>query len=224
MQKTLLPSVFTVLLVCCALVITALVIRREFFLDETKTVFIEDEEILTEVVWQAASGFETREQGSLVKQVTIVVFYDYECSFCREIHPTLVAIQAKYPYEVGIIYRHLLIPYHNTAYPAAVAAECSAAQGYFQVYHAELFARQDALAHLNWVQMARRVGVPDLALFQRCLTHAVPADKIKADYRLAEDLGIDEIPTIIVNGKLFTGVLSVAQLDVIVQRELAQKY
>lgn len=42
-------------------------------------------------------------------------------------------------------------------------------------------------------------------------------EKVDGDKRLAESLGITSVPTFIVNKKLFEGLLSVAELDVIVQ-------
>jgi len=70
--------------------------------------------------------------------VQIVVYSDFQCVFaanwCRSCNS-----QAEFPNEVTIVYRHFPLTAHPRAFPAAVAAECAAEQGFFWEYHDKLF-------------------------------------------------------------------------------------
>ena len=217
-MKNTFSSVLTTVLVICAVTITALLVRREFFSPDDLTE--SDPSPVRELdvdAWLQASenGIIL---GSNTAKVKIVEFYDYECSFCREIHPTLEEIRRKYPAEVAIVHRHFPLPFHTTAYPSAIAAECAHSQGWFEVYHKALFEQQGLSASLDWIGLARVVGMPDLPRFRECVEQRVPSEKIDDDLRLGESLAITAIPTLIVERKLFQGVLTTAELDEIVQR------
>ena len=56
--------------------------------------------------------------------LTIVVFGDYECSFCRSFQSVLEFMMEKHPDEIRLIFHHWPLSQHRHAYPAARAAEC----------------------------------------------------------------------------------------------------
>ena len=84
-MKSVFTTTITMLLVLCAMMVTSLLVKREFF---TSSEIPEHVYELSEESWELASG-----QGIVVGKgdapVKIVVFYDYECSFCRRIAPVL---------------------------------------------------------------------------------------------------------------------------------------
>lgn len=211
----------TTILAICALIITALVVRREFFVPNQTPDPLEVKKELEVAVWQKVS-----EQGPVIgpknARVKIVEFYDYECPFCRKIQPALDEIREKYPDDVAIIHRHFPLQFHLNAFPAAIAAECADSQDRFEAYHGLLFEKQDSLADLQWDRLAQAVGVPDLPRFRECVEQAIPSVRVTTDKNLAQTLEINSIPTLIVNGKLYTGALSVDQLEEITQQALSE--
>lgn len=217
-MKPVFSTTITILLVLCALTVTALLAKREFFaLSETPEHVYE----LGEESWELASG-----QGIMLGEgdapVKIVVFYDYECSFCRRAAPVLDIILQKYSGKVAIIYRHFPLPRHPIAPSAAIAAECANMQGFFMPYHKSLYEKQGSLGDDDWILIAKDIGIPETEAFLDCMDGDAIKQKLDVDERLAHSLGITSIPTLIVNGRLFSGLLSVAELDAIVQDALSQ--
>jgi predicted DsbA family dithiol-disulfide isomerase len=70
-------------------------------------------------------------RGDLNKaKVAVVVFSDYECPFCKAMHPNFDKMSEIYGEEVALVYRHFpLESIHPKARPAAIASECIAELG-----------------------------------------------------------------------------------------------
>lgn len=58
--------------------------------------------------------------------ITLVVYSDFECPFCKTHHETMRKILRAYRGKVNLIFRHFPLPFHESAKPAAQAAECVA--------------------------------------------------------------------------------------------------
>lgn len=155
--------------------------------------------------------------GSQEAKIKIVEFFDYECPYCRRIQPTLDEIRRRYPNDVAIIYRHFPLPYHSAAYPSAIASECANEQGKFESYHAALFEHHGFSKSLNWTNLAMAVGIDDLMRFQECVNLETYSGKITHDMQLAESVQISGVPTLIVEGNIFEGIIAVNELDKIIQ-------
>jgi len=209
----------TITLVVCAVIITALLVRREFFLSEAivpKSIPLRH---LSDSTWKQLIKSDLM-SGSQNAKIKIVEFFDYECPYCRRIQPTLNEIRRRYPNDVAIIYRHFPLPYHSAAFPSAVASECANEQGKFEVYHRKLFEHQGQATSTDWVGLARNVEIPNITGFRECIEQSIPSEKIYSDMRLGESLEIAAIPTLIVDGMLFQGALAINDLDKIVQKAL----
>ena len=95
-------------------------------------------------------------------------------------------------------------------------------QGYFMPYHQSLYEKQSSLSDEDWIPIAKDLGIPETEAFLGCMGDDAIKHKLDVDERLAHSLGITSIPTLIVNKKLYSGLLSVAELDTIVQDALLQ--
>ena len=180
------------------------------------------EQVIADSMWQKVSAYHTA-LGPRSARVKVVEFYDYECPFCLRLHPVLDSIRAKYPNDVALVYRHYPVGYHTGAYQAAIAAECAEEQGVFKATHDVLFANQSLLSGtVNWDSLAQMAGIPDRDRFLACLSEERSSPKVDADTTLASELGLDGIPTVIVNRKLFSGAMSVVELDKIVRNALKE--
>src|SRR5581483_2598950 len=88
--------------------------------------------------------------GPAAAPVTVVVFSDYLCPYCKALSHTLESLVARYPSDVRVVYRQF--PIHPHADRLAEAALCAEDQGHFAAYHNLLFDRtsltDDALAPL----------------------------------------------------------------------------
>src|SRR5690606_8407676 len=173
-----LADYLTLVLVVCALLTVALVVRREFFLDvpaggPEQVRFVEDWEVLV-------NGGSV--VGSRQASVRIVEFSDFQCPFCAQAHYELRKLRQDNAGRVSIIYRHFpLEDIHPHAVTAALASECAGAQGRFEAYHDALFDRQRLIGVRDWTLFATDAQVPDLDVFKNCLTERQFEDRVKED-------------------------------------------
>ena len=81
--------------------------------------------------------------------VTIVEYADFQCPECAQLAFTLARLEADFPEDMRLVYRHFpLLTIHDKAGLALAAAEAAGAQGEFWAMHDLLFARQSDWANL----------------------------------------------------------------------------
>lgn len=151
------------------------------------------------------------QRGPADAWVTVVEFSDFQCPFCGAAAPQVAALLADLPADVRLLYRHLPLPQHLRAFPAAVAAECARLQGpapdgAFWELHDLLFAHQAALGDADLAGYAAQVPGLDTAAWSACLATQPPRDRVSADRDLAAALGVGGTPTFVVNGAVVLGV------------------
>lgn len=78
-------------------------------------------------------------RGKVDAPVTMVIFSDFECPWCRKVEPTLAELQAKFPDKLRIVFKQLPLPMHEHAEPAALASLAAQRQGKFWEMHDALF-------------------------------------------------------------------------------------
>ena len=103
--------------------------------------------------------------------MTMVVFSDFQCPYCARATPAVKEHRDAYPNDVRIVWKHLPLPFHPNAMPAALAAEAAREQGgapKFWAMHDKLFANQAALSEATYEQYARELGL-DQARFKKDL-------------------------------------------------------
>ena len=148
--------------------------------------------------WQRLADVGIR-LGSHDAPVTVIEFMDFECPFCAEFVRTMSEIKAEYGEEVSIVFHHLPLGMHRFARPAAIAAECAAAQGRFEAMFDQLFERPDSFGLKPWRDYATDAGVVDLEIFDVCLKGDSFA-QIELGIEEARRIGANATPTVIVNG------------------------
>jgi protein-disulfide isomerase len=138
-------------------------------------------------------------------QLSVVVFSDFECPFCRKFQRLLEEVAPGYP-EMTVVFRHFpLEGIHQNARSSANAAECAHAQGQFIPFHDLLFSIQDSIGDLPWDQLAESAGVPDLGEFMDCVGERRFDSLVSRDAGLAASFGFSSAPTVIINGAVHRG-------------------
>lgn len=217
MKKELLSNVATGVLVLCALLVTGLVVRREFF--PPAPLAVRDGGELIPGWEEYARGGHS--MGPADAPLTLVEFSDFQCPACRVLSASLQEIREEYPDDIRVVYRHFPLKTHEAAIPAALASECAAAQGRFEPFHDALFARQDSVGALPWTRFAQEAGVPDVTAFERCMAgSAAAAAALNADTLAGQKLQVRGTPTLLVNGKRYNGAPPTHALEQIIREEL----
>jgi protein-disulfide isomerase len=211
-MKPKLPDLATGLMVCCALVITAAVVRREFF--PTPAVAAQPDTQPRPVDnWDQLAAVGQR-MGPASAPVQIVEFSDFQCPYCATFAETLRKLRTKYPDRVAVLYRHFpLQEIHPHARTAALATECAAQQGRFEAYHDRLFAHQDSIGSKAWERFAAEAGIGDMDAFTRCMRDERLLANVDRDKEVADATGIRLTPSVIIDGTLIPGALSEAELE-----------
>lgn len=192
----------TAVLVCCALVVTGLAIRRELAVSSVPPAAYNPE---VRQVGDWRRYVEGSRIGPAHARVTITEFSDFQCPYCGAMARRLRALRSANPGEIALVYRHFPLQYHPFAQQAAHASICAERQGRFEAYHDAVFAQQDSLHGEVWPVLAEAAHIPDMRLFRACMEEKEPAQRIERDLAAGRRLGVHSTPSILVNGTLVTG-------------------
>ncbi|MBV9613037.1 MAG: DsbA family protein [Acidobacteriaceae bacterium] len=170
-------------------------------------------------------------------KVTVVVFSDFQCPYCREFAKSIrTNIPQKYPKDVRVVEKNFPIDsIHPWARAAAEAGACMAEQstGAFWAYHDWMFDHQSAVNtqfqdkksdFTNYLKetaaaLAQEQKV-DAQKVRSCIdTHASAAEVAK-DMAEGDKLMIGSTPTFYINGRPVPGAIPWASLDSLIQMEL----
>ncbi|TXH07804.1 MAG: hypothetical protein E6Q06_01485 [Candidatus Moraniibacteriota bacterium] len=164
--------------------------------------------------------------GSRDAPVTLVVFSDFQCQYCREYHEAYKRLLSEYGDRVRIVWKHFPLPIHREAPRAAEAAQCAAAQGHFMAYADILFGKQSEWGkpggERRFKEYAWRVRDLDARAFGRCIDEKQSAEKVSLDIGLAEDFFIESAPATFVNREFVSGAAPYADLKTLVDTALAE--
>ena len=172
--------------------------------------------------------------GDPAAPVLVVEFSDYQCPFClRHFQQTLPLIKQDYidAGKVRYVFKDftptLFNPsYHPQAVVAAMAAECSGAQGEYWAMHDKLFSEQarwadNAAAADVLKSFAAELGL-DAATFGSCLDSQQFLDEIGADLEEGVAAGVQGTPGTFVNGVFVSGAQPYEVFRQIIEAELAK--
>jgi cyclophilin family peptidyl-prolyl cis-trans isomerase/protein-disulfide isomerase len=150
--------------------------------------------------------------GAADAPVLAVLYGDFQCEVCPALARELLLLQASYPTQLSIVWRHYPMPANNKAILAANAAEAAAAQGKFWPMHDLLLARQtdwQAMAPDQFMAQllayAQEIGIADTAAFNAALQNGTYTASIEASVRAAAREGFRGSPVLLFNGQAYTG-------------------
>jgi len=154
-------------------------------------------------------------------KVTIVEYMSMTCPHCARFHTTVFdSIKQKYvdTGKVKFILREF--PLDNRAAAAIMLARCAPKDQYFPMVSA-LFKAQMTWAtaedgRASLLQMAKLAGFSEQS-FEACLTNQKLLDEVNATREKAsKDFGVDSTPTFFINGKRYSGEMSVEEMSALI--------
>jgi protein-disulfide isomerase len=171
-------------------------------------------------------------EGPADARVTIVVASDFQCSFCRNLAARLDELRAEYPRDVRILFLNAPISSkcnpsihedtHEHACWLARAGACAERQGRFWPYH-DLVYRELSPIHVDERGVRRalaRAGL-DAVRLDACLAGADADSVVARDVRLWRELGMNSVPSIVINGHVKTGGIYPTTLRTVVRTLLS---
>ncbi|WP_437690006.1 thioredoxin domain-containing protein [Sorangium sp. So ce176] len=172
-------------------------------------------------VWKVpVDGSPTR--GDPGAPVTLVIFSDLECPFCRKVAPTIDALEKKYGQQLRLVFKHNPLPFHRRAEPAAeLALEARAQKGDAAFWQAYELLRQGTLEEADLAAHAKTLGL-DVARAQKAIAARRHAARIERDQLLAETLNAQGTPHFFINGRRLLGAQPAAKFEALIDEQLAR--
>ncbi|MGB8029793.1 MAG: thioredoxin domain-containing protein [Terracidiphilus sp.] len=148
-------------------------------------------------------------RGAASKDLELVEFADFQCPHCKEAQANMDKLAADYP-KARIVYQNFPIPaLHPQAMNAAEYGVCVTKLGgssaFFQ-YVSAVFDGQDGLATADGATLTlnsatTKAGLDPAKVAACAATPEVKAD-VDASIQLGREVGVSEVPTLMVNGRV----------------------
>lgn len=140
-------------------------------------------------------------------KINVVEFADFECPFCRRLHPVLKqALGELGQGEVHFVRMNVPLPSHEHAAGLAAAYVCADEQGKGEAA-ADILMEADPGPYA--VDLAiKRTGL-DRARFEACLDAESTTRRIEAETQVLRDAGMLGLPTTYIGPKRFVGSVSI---------------
>jgi protein-disulfide isomerase len=145
-------------------------------------------------------------RGAASKDFELVEFADLQCPHCKDAQGTMDQIVKDFPKAHVVFQLFPLIDIHSSAFKAAAYGVCAQKQSdeAFFKYAAGVFDTQDALSPTTEDTVLRgaamRAGLDGDAI-AACAAATATKEVVAEDIKLAQDVGIEQTPTLMVNGR-----------------------
>ena len=160
-------------------------------------------------------------RGRVDAPVTIVEFTDFQCPFCRRVHPTLVRLLEEYPDTVRLAFKHFPLSFHQDAPLAHRASLAADRQGRFWEMHDKIFASSRDLSRSTLIKHAKSLDL-DLARFTRDLDSEELFAQLEREVAEGKQLGVTGTPTFFINGRILSGAQPYQNFKALVERAAAR--
>lgn len=145
--------------------------------------------------------------GAATKELMLVEFADLQCPHCKEAQTTMKQLATDFP-KARIVYQFFpLTAIHPAAFQAAAEGLCVAKKSNdaFFTYEQAVYGTQEALTPEGTAKTladaVTKAGLDPVAVAACADTPAIK-DAVTASIKLAEDAGVDQTPTLAVNGRM----------------------
>ena len=144
---------------------------------------------------------------------TLVIFSDFECAACAQLHDNLDGLAGTFPDALQIVLKHYPVsrscnPHvsadlHYFACDAATAAEAARMAGESDAvlrFWSLLFRNRGRLDERPYQSLAKRAGL-NLSEFESARRSDAARERVAADIALAHSLGVEETPAMFLDGR-----------------------
>jgi protein-disulfide isomerase len=147
-------------------------------------------------------------RGSASKELEIVEFADFQCPHCKEAQANMDKLVVDFPKARIVFQTFPLESIHPQAKTASAYGICVTKQGgsnaFFQ-YASAVFDGQDGLATADGATLTLNSAVVkaglDPAKIAACAATPAVGAQVEASVKLAQDLNLNQVPTLMINGR-----------------------
>jgi len=152
-------------------------------------------------------------------KLTIVEMSDFECPYCRTLHPSLSEVLKAYGDRIAFVRLSVPLGSHKHARTAAIAYSCAKIQGNGERMAHLLFAAED-ISEKGCVKAAGELDV-DQDRFRACLSGPEGEQAMMRDVELAKKITFRGLPTLIVGNETLLGAREPDELRKTIDAQLA---
>jgi protein-disulfide isomerase len=161
--------------------------------------------------------------------VTLVEFGDFQCPYCKqEAGVVRNQLMAAFPGQLQLVYMDFpLESLHPFARGAAIMGRCIYTQSNdsFWAYHDWIFQHQAEITAENLRPMALDYAKTDknldIASLTACMTAPEPRAQVDRTIAMGAALKVNSTPTFFINGRRLVGTISLENLKIVVEHEIA---
>ncbi|WON75698.1 DsbA family protein [Serratia sp. UGAL515B_01] len=154
--------------------------------------------------------------GAKNAKLTLVVFTDYNCPYCKQFDPNLEKIVNNYP-DVALVVK--LLPFKGDSSVSSARVALTTWQQHpeqFWSLHQRLMAKKGLHDSTSIAAAQQKTGVQPVAPTEQSMT------SLRSNMKLAEQLGIQGTPATLVGDQLIPGAVPYQELETLVQQQLAK--
>jgi protein-disulfide isomerase len=167
-------------------------------------------------------------KGGKDAKVTMQIFSDFQCPFCKRVEDTLKQVDAAYGDKIKVVWRHKPLPMHKDAPLASEATQEAFTQkgnaGFWKM-HDLLFEKQgsgpDVLQRAALESYAETQGL-DMTKFKKALDANTHKAFVDSESAVADKAGISGTPAFVINGYFISGAQPFAKFKKIIDKALAE--
>ncbi|MEK9727814.1 MAG: vitamin K epoxide reductase family protein [Candidatus Margulisiibacteriota bacterium] len=144
--------------------------------------------------------------------IKIVEFSDLQCGHCKDAFVAIKRLIDKFGSDLYFEYRHFPLPHNPFSKKFSKASVCAAKQDRFFDYVEIAFANQRKFSKIKPVELAQRLDL-NLEEFSLCMSKQDAQNVVDQDIKEGNRLDIHSTPTFFINGQLFVGIPTEADLQ-----------
>lgn len=154
--------------------------------------------------------------GAKNAKLTLVVFTDYNCPYCKQFDPLLEKIVKQYP-DVALVVKLLPFKGESSVSSARVALTLWQHQPeQFWPLHKRLMSKKGLHDNPSIIAAQEKVGVEPITPNEQSMT------TLRSNMQLAEQLGVQGTPATLIGDQLLSGAVSFDDLETRVKQQLAK--
>lgn len=175
-------------------------------------------------VWKVPVAPDDPQRGPRDALVTLVVFSDFQCPFCKRVEVTLAELRRQYEKDLRVVWKDNPLPFHARAKPAAQLARAvyqARGNDAFWKMHDALFESTPLLEDSDFEAILKAQGLP-----ASTLTTALGSEKIRAridvSVEQASDFEARGTPHFFINGRRLAGAQPLDGFKALIDAELVE--
>ena len=159
--------------------------------------------------------------GDAAAPVTMVIFSDFQCPFCKRVEDTITQVEKDYGKKLRVIWKDRPLPFHNRATPAAMMCREARKQkgdaGFWACHH-KLFETQK-LDDADLEGYAKELGL-NVAKVKEAIEKKSYEKEIAADVALADSVKASGTPHMFINGRRLVGAQPIEKFKALIDEQM----